>query len=406
MILNCLATTEPLAAVFSDASVLQAMLDFEAALARAQARTGVISSHAAEAICKAAVAGNFDADAIAAKAFAVATPAIPLVQALRGATEPEYARFVHWGATSQDVCDTAMVLLLRKARGILAASQQRIAAKLRTLSDEHAATPMLARTLLQPAPPITFGLKAAAWCAGASQGWQRLQSAFNEAIQLQFGGASGTLASLGEKAPAVTAALAGELHLPNAGAPWHTRRDGFAVLVCSAAIYVGALGKIARDIALLMQHEVGEASERGGGSSAMPHKRNPSGCVVALAAANRMPGLAATFLTGMIQEHERAAGAWQAESMTLSDAIQTTGAASAAMADVLEGLTINPERMRANIASTNGAVFSERAALIHGREAVEVALASGDFSIFQGLDKPEDYLGSAEEFRKRLLDLP
>jgi 3-carboxy-cis,cis-muconate cycloisomerase len=260
---------------------------------------------------------------------------------------------------------------------------------------------------LQPAPPTTFGLKAGGWHAAAQRCWKRADAACRDAVLLQFGGASGTLAALGDQGPAVSEALAKELDLPEAAAPWHAHRDRFAALVSACAIYVGSLGKIARDITLLMQQEVGEAAEAGASSSAMPHKRNPAGCVVALAAATRMPGLASTMLSSLVQEHERASGAWQAEWPVVADAIQITGAACAAMAAVLFGLQVNTERMRANIDATNGSVYSERVMMSlakeHGRDTayrmVEDMLKSG--RRLEG--DPESYLGSAEYFRRRLV---
>ena len=189
---------------------------------------------------------------------------------------------------------------------------------------------MLGRTLLQPAPPITFGLKVAGWVAALVRGWRRVDSSVDAAAVLQFGGASGTLAALGDRGPAVSRALADDLGLRNPEAPWHTDRDRLAALVSACGVYTATLGKIARDISLLMQDEVGEVAERGGGSSTMPHKRNPAGCAVVLAASTRLPGLVAAFLTGMVQEHERGVGGWHAEWPTLAATVQTTGSALAA----------------------------------------------------------------------------
>ena len=374
-LLASLGTTEEFADLFSDSSVLEALLAFESALARAQACLGLIPQSAAAAISRAAVADGFDAAAIAREARQSATIALPLVNALaarvREIDEPS-ARFVHWGATSQDAIDTAIVLLLGRAQGILARDHARLAQSLRALSERHAGTVMLARTLLQPAPPITFGLKAAGWYGAVERSWKRLQGAFGEALLLQFGGVAGTLAAYGAAGPALAGQLGKELRLPVSGAPWHAHRDRLAALAAHCGIYTGALGKIARDIALLMQHEVAEAAEPGGGSSAMPNKRNPSGCAIALAAANRTPGLVAAFLAGMVQEHERAVGGWQAEWQTLAGLVEATGSALAAVAGAIEGLTVYPDRMLANL---TGAGIG-----------------------------PEDYLGAAEQFRKQLLE--
>jgi 3-carboxy-cis,cis-muconate cycloisomerase len=399
--------------------VLQAMLDFEAALARAEALCGVIPASAAASITGAARGEGIDTAELARFSLRAGTPAIPMVKMLTArvhASDPEAAGFVHWGATSQDVADTALVLLLRKVRVILQADHERIFAALRCLSEEHAATVMLGRTLLQPAPPVTFGLKAAGWCAAVRRGWERVSSRFDEALCLQFGGASGTLAALGHRGMAVSEALASELDLKLPDAPWHGHRDRLAALMAALSIYAASLGKIALDIALLMQFEVGEAAEPGGdergGSSSMPHKRNPTACMLALASAKRTPGLLADFVAGMVQEHERAVGGWQAEWPLVYGIVQSAGVALESMVEVAEGLTVDSARMRSNIDGTSGAVFAERAVVMLapqlGREAarrkVEASIRdTGMPPDLPGLRAPEEYLGSAEEFRRRLL---
>ena len=435
-LIGSLATTDALTEVFSDQSILQAMLDFEAALARAEAKAGVIPGRAAEAISAAASAEGLDAAAIAREARASGTVSIPLVSALTArvqATDAGSARFVHFGATSQDVADSAMVLTIQRAHAVLAADHARLERTLRQLSDRHARTVMLGRTLLQPAPPITFGLKVAGWVAALVRGWRRVESASREAAVLQFGGASGTLASLGDRGLDVSRALADDLGLRNPEAPWHTHRDRLGSLVSACGLYTATLGKIARDISLLMQDEVGEVAERGGGSSTMPHKRNPAACAVALAASARLPGLVAAFLTGMVQEHERAVGGWHAEWPTIADAIQTTGSALSAMADAATGLSVDPDRMRVNIEGTNGAIFAERAMMLMtssvGRESARLlvtdALAQSRESgktfrdtllaipeavraipadALRTIDVPEEYLGAAETLRVQLLE--
>ncbi len=435
-LLASLATTKELADLFSDHSVLAAFLQFESALSRAQAHLGIIPASAAGAISNAAVPGDFDAEAIASEARASASIAIPLVKALtaRVATHDQIAaRFVHWGATSQDAVDTAMSLLLSRAKPILARDHTHLAQSLRALAEAHAKTVMLGRTLLQPAPPITFGYKVAAWYGGVQRSWRRLDTSFGDAVTLQFGGATGTLAAYGQQGIALAAALRKELNLPVADAPWHAHRDRMAALVADCGIYTAALGKIARDISLLMQQEVGEVAEAGGASSAMPHKRNPSGSVLALAATTRMPGLVAAFLGGMVQEHERAAGGWQAEWPIVADVIETTGSALAAMVGAIDGLTVYPDRMRANLEATRGVIFAEKVRMMIqpriGREAADHLLADATREALdcrrpfreilrdrpeiaslltaEQLDKidfPEDYLGAGEEFRKKLLE--
>ena len=432
---DSLGTTEALAAVFSDDALLAAMGRFEAALVRAQAKAGIVPLNAAEIIGRAAEAGHFDAAVISSAARASGTIAIPFVEMLTArvaGADAAAASFVHWGTTSQDVSDTAIVLCLREAARVIDADHERLARALRRLSDTHKSTVMLGRTLLQPAPPITFGLKAAGWLAATSRGHARLKAAFAEACVVQFGGASGTLAALGASGPDVARSLAAELELPLPEAPWHGHRDRLAALVAASGVYAGTLAKIARDVSLLMQHEVGEASEPGGGSSSMPHKRNPAGCATVLAAANRLPGLVSAFLSGMVQEHERGLGGWHAESATIVAAVTATGSAVLALADVVEGLTVDPERMKANIDATRGAVFSERAmtllAPMVGRQRaarlISDALADAalghatfpealaanaeartvvDAAVLSALATPEAYLGSAEYFRRRLI---
>jgi len=442
-LIDSLVTTPVLAELFSDESVLKAMLDFESALARAAARTGVIPNSAADIITALAKPGSFDAAALSIAAFRAGTPAIPLVKALTEQvrkTNPEAARFVHWGATSQDVVDSAMSLLLKRAEPILIADLLRIEKALAGLSDQHKHSVMLGRTLLQPAPPVTFGLKAAGWLGPVRRGRRRLQHGFRNAAVLQFGGATGTLAALGDRGIAVLEALSVELGFKNSsGAPWHTQRDQLATLVCACGVLTGSLGKMARDIVLLMQDEVGEASEPGGegrgGSSTMPHKRNPTACSLTLTAAHRVPGLVSSFLSAMLQEHERGVGGWQAEWPVVATVIQSTGVATSSMAEVAEGLSVDAEKMRRNIENTNGLIFAERAMLLLGaklgrdvahkiiegaaRRSVnenrnlaavlaEVPEVNAQLSadVLKQLETPEQYLGSAEAFRNAMITEP
>jgi 3-carboxy-cis,cis-muconate cycloisomerase len=433
-LLESLATTEALVDVFSDAAVLTSMLRFEVALARAEARVGMIPASAADVIAGVTL-DAFDPAAIARGARASGTITIPFVEALTAkvrAADPAAATFVHWGATSQDVSDTALVLCLVRALGILTADHNRLAGALRRLSERHAGTLMLARTLLQPAPPTTFGLKVAGWFGAVSRSEGAMASASRDACVLQFGGASGTLAALGSQGLTVASELARQLELPLPDAPWHAHRDRLGSLVAACGVYTGTLGKIARDVSLLMQYEVAEAAEPGGPSSTMPHKRNPAGCAIALAAATRVPGLVSAFLSGMPQEHERGVGGWQAEAATVAAVVQTTGAALAAIAGVVERLSVDPERMRENIAATHGLVFAERAMMLLapalGREAagrliaaaVDAAARGGESFVaaltanaevasaltaddLSSLGTPEAYLGVAEQFRRRLI---
>jgi 3-carboxy-cis,cis-muconate cycloisomerase len=438
-LIEALATTGPLAESFSDRSVLQAMLDFEVALARAEAVAGVIPLAAADAIASAANPEAFDVGKLAYETLRAGTPGIPLAKALTAVVrgkDAAAAGFVHWGATSQDVADTALVLLLKRARAILIEDSVQCEKSLEKLSDLHKNTVMLGRTLLQAAPPVTFGLKAAGWMGGIRRGRERLNAAFEDALVLQFGGASGTLASLGENGPAVARALAEDLGLRLPESPWHTQRDRLAALICTCGVLTGSLGKMASDIALLMQNEVAEVAEPGGdgrgGSSTMPHKQNPIACSLALAAAHRVPGLVASLLSAMVQEHERGVGGWQAEWPIVAAIVQSTGLAAASMAEVAEGLSVDPRRMRVNIEATNGAIFAERAVMLLGpklgrdraHELVKGAARTAgkenrhladvlaempevsshvDSKDLKSLRVPEEYLGSAELFRKALL---
>jgi 3-carboxy-cis,cis-muconate cycloisomerase len=433
-----LATTEELSGLFSDLSVVRAMLDFEVALATVQARLGVIPEAAAEAIRLAAQAEQSPGDTLARDSLRAGTPVIPMVKALTErvrAVSPEGARFVHWGATSQDVSDTALVLLLKRAEAMVAADLARLDVALDKLASAHASTVMLGRTLLRAAPPITFGLKAAGWLGAIRRGASRVSGRFQQALVLQFGGASGTLAALGKPGMEIGRYLAEELDLGFPDAPWHAHRDRLAALVCACGVLTGSLGKMARDVSLLMQDEVGEASEPGGegrgGSSTMPHKRNPVACSLTLAAANRVPGLVAAYLAGMVQEHERGVGGWHAEWPTIVAVIQATGLAAASMAETAEGLTVDAARMRNNIEATRGNVFAERIMMVlapaMGRDRAHKLLAEATersiaekrrladvlkatpevasavpLAMLAELDLPELYLGSADEFRLRL----
>ncbi len=438
-LIEALATTSPLADLFSDSSILQSMLDFEVALARAEAKVGVVPQSALAQIEAAAKAEDFDIATLASAALAAGTLSIPVVSALTkkvAARDSEAAGFVHWGATSQDVADTAMVLLLKKAQVILQHDLSELEQSLARLSEEHANTVMLGRTLLQAAPPITFGLKAAGWLSAVRRGHQRMQEAFREALVLQFGGASGTLAALGDKGVAVAELLAAELGLSVPDGPWHTQRDRFAALLCACGVLAGSLAKMAKDVSLLCQNEVGEVSEPRqegrGGSSTMPHKQNPVGSVVTLASNQRVASNVAAFLSCMAQEHERAAGAWQAEWPIIGAVMQGTGLAAASMAKVAQGMTVDEERMRENINATNGAIFAEKAMMLlapklgrgEAKKVLEGAVRKSvserrplkevleeipevtrilDQADLAAIDSPEEYLGSAEVFRKRLL---
>ena len=353
-------------AVCDDTATLQNMLDFEAALARAEAATGVIPKSAVGPIGAACTADAFDLADLAEAATRSGNLAIPMVKTLTGnvaKADAEAARYVHWGATSQDVIDTAAMLTLRAGIAALLADIERAIAGFAKLARAHRNAAMVARTWLQHALPMPFGLKLAEYAAALHRSKLRLQRLHSETLALQFGGAAGTLAALGDKGLAVSEALARELKLPLPEAPWHTHRDRFAEAASVLAILSGSCGKIARDVSLMMQTDVGEAFEPAGagrgGSSTMPHKRNPVAAASALGAATMAPNLAATIFAAQVQDHERSAGPWHAEWPTLPALLLVTSGALAATVDIAEGLEVDVARMRANLDTTHGLIMAE-----------------------------------------------
>src|SRR3954462_1843714 len=353
-------------AVCDDAATLQNMLDFEAALARAEAALGVIPASAAGPITNACRAESFDLAALADAATRSGNLAIPLVKALTAnvaKADAEAARYVHWGATSQDVIDTGTMLGLRAGIDALLTDINRAIAGFAGLARQHRHTPVVARTWLQHALPMPFGLKLAEYAAALHRSKLRLQRLRSETLALQFGGAAGTLAALGDNGLKVAEGLAQELKLPLPDAPWHTHRDRIAEAASVFAIIAGTCGKIARDISLMMQTDVGEAFEPSGegrgGSSTMPHKRNPVAAASVLAAATMAPNLAATIFAAQVQDHERSAGPWHAEWPTLPTLMLVTSGALAAIVDIAEGLEVDTGRMHRNLDSTGGLVMAE-----------------------------------------------
>ena len=353
-------------AICDDAAYLQCMLDFEAALARAEAATGVIPANAAGPIANACEAKAFDLAALAEAATRSGVLTIPLIKALTAnvaKTDAGAARYVHWGATSQDVVDTATMLTLRAAIDALLADIDQAVAGFAKLARAHRDTPVVARTWLQHALPMPFGLKLAEYAAALHRSRIRLKRLRSDGLSLQFGGAAGTLAALGDKGLAVAAALARELALPLPDAPWHTHRDRIAEAASVLAILAGTCGKIARDVTLMMQTDVAEAFEPSGegrgGSSTMPNKRNPVASATALAAATMAPNLAATIFASQVQEHERSAGPWHAEWPTLPGLLLVTSGALAAIVDIAEGLEVDTARMRVNLDASHGLIMAE-----------------------------------------------
>ena len=354
----------------TDMRLLEAMARFEGALALASVPCGLVPDAAANTIAKVASGARFDIEALAVAARLSGTLTLPLVKqltAMVAATSVEAARYVHFGATSQDAMDTGIALCVVPAANRLLALSGRMGDAAASLAARHARTPTVSRTLLQPAVPVPFGWKAAVWLSMIARAHTGFQAVASASRVLQFGGAGGTLSAYAGKGDAIAQGMAAQLGLARAPVTWHSARDGFARLGAEAAILAGTAGKIARDVSLMMQPEIGEAFEPAaagrGGSSAMPHKRNPVGCLAALEASLRAPGLAATLLAQLTPEHERGIGQWQGQWFTLRDLLCSTGGALAAMAEVLEGLSVDTHAMRKNLDRTRGLVFSENVSL-------------------------------------------
>ncbi len=417
---------------------LQAMLDAEGALAIAGARASLVPAEAAEAIAACCDADRFDPEQIGREGRAAGNPVPPLVRELTAAVPRGAGRYVHKGATSQDIVDTAAMLVARRTLDRILAETDATAAACARLADDHRRTIMAGRTLLQQALPITFGLKAAGWLVAIIEARGRLLAVRESRLAVQLGGASGTLASLGSSGLQVLREFARELKLAEPVVPWHTARLRVAELGGALALNAGVMHKLALDVSLMAQTEVAEVAEPAaggrGGSSTLPHKRNPVGATLATACARRVPPLANTLQDAMAQEHERAAGAWHAEWQALSDALALTGGAVAHTREVVEGLKVYPGAMRHNLEAGGGVLLAENVAtVLSGRlgrlgahELVEAAsrraLDSGrplreklleepgvcehlsPEEIDAALD-PASYLGSAEEFVARALAL-
>jgi 3-carboxy-cis,cis-muconate cycloisomerase len=423
-------------ALFSDQARLQRMLDVEAALARAEAGIGLISAEAAAEIGAKAEVGRFDLAAIGRATELVGYPIVPLVKALGEGCAGDAGRFVHWGATTQDIVDTALVLQLCDGLDLIRQDLEGTEAALANLARRYRDTPMAGRTHAQHALPITFGFKCALWLAPLQRHHARLLRLREEVAVVQFGGAVGTLASLGADGIRVMAALAEELGLRVPPIAWHVGRDVFAEVAGFLGLLTGSLGKIATDVALLMQAEIAEVSEphqQGrGGSSTMPQKRNPIACEFILACARNVRALAPVMLDAMVQDHERATGPWHAEWLALPQAFALAAGALHHARAMLEGLVVDPDRMRRNLEITRGMICAEAAMMAlapHvGREeahrlvaaACDRALASGqhlrdalaaDAQVTRHLSAarldelldPANYTGRAAEFVERVL---
>lgn len=360
-------------AVWSDEATVVAMLTFEAALAAVEGEAGVIPASAVVPINAGCMMLDVDMAALAEAAGIAGNTAIPLVKmatAKVAQSDPEAAKWVHYGATSQDVMDTGLVLQLREAFKVIEADLARAMAAAAALAKANRDTPMAGRTWLQQALPITFGLKMAGTLDALMRHAERLDQARPRILALQFGGAAGTLASLGDKGPEIARLLAARLDLSLPDMPWHGQRDRILEAAGLMAGIVATAAKLARDVALMMQTEVGEVLEPAapgrGGSSTMPHKRNPALSATILGATGLAPQLLATIAAGGAGEHERFAGGWQSEWMALPELARLTGGVLSRLAELLEGLEVRPGRMAANLAATGGLLMAE---------AVQMALA-------------------------------
>jgi 3-carboxy-cis,cis-muconate cycloisomerase len=410
----------------SDRAWLAALLEAERALASAEAAAGAIPAAAGAAIAERCRPELFDPGRLAAAGRSAANPVEPLVRELAEAVGGEAAAYVHRGATSQDIMDTAAMLVARRALRIGFAGLDAAAARCAELAREHRSTPMAARTLLQQAVPTTFGLKCAGWLVALLDARELLDRIARERLAAQLGGAGGTLAALGEHGPEVARLFARELDLSVPDLPWHADRGRIAELGAALAVAAGAAAKIAGDIVLLSQTEVAEVREgAGGASSTMPQKRNPAASVRAVACTRQARGHAAVLLAATDVEHERAAGAWQSEWAALSGALACAGGARANVAEALGGLEIDPDRMRQNLDLTGGLVSAERVSHLlaprvgrgEAHEIVATAAATGSFRWALVADErvglsadevdalldPEGYLGAAGELVDRAL---
>jgi 3-carboxy-cis,cis-muconate cycloisomerase len=411
-----------------DAAWLQAMLDAEAGLARALERAGLAPAGSGEAVTAAARAGNFDPNELGGLAALTGNPVPGLARALARQVPQTAVGAVHRGATSQDIVDTAAMLLAKRAIDVIAADLARAADAAAGLAAAHRDSIMIGRTLLQQAVPVTFGLVAAGWLTSLDEARAGLDSV-GPRLAVQFGGAAGTLASLGEAGQRVTALLATELGLAVPVLPWHTDRLRIIDLGTALARVAAVLGKIARDVTLLAQSEVGEVSEGGGpaearadqrgadqqapaaaprrgGSSAMPHKRNPVASIAILGCTRQVPGLLATLAAASEQELQRAAGAWHAEWEPLTALLRLTGSASSWAADLLPGLVVDTSRMAANLAATKGLPLAEHvssllAGVLGGAQAHDLVAEAGARATSAGLPL-RDVLLSVPKLEERL----
>ena len=372
-LLTPLISSAAMRAVVDDRAHLQRMLDFEAALARAEAAVAVVPASCVDPIAAACNAERYDLAALGEAAARAGNLASPLVAALTdevAKTDAEAARFVHWGAAAQDLIDSALMLELRAGIDVLITDLNSAIDGFTAIAGRHRRTAAVARTSLQHMLPMPFGLKLAGYAAALARSRERLRRLRKEALVLQFGGAAGTLASLGENGLAVTDRLAALLDLPAPDAPWHAHSDRLAEIASAFAILTGTCGKIARDVALLMQTEVGEAHEpprtHTGEAAGLPHKRSPNTAAVGIAAATIAPNLLATIIAGQVQEHERGLGGWQAQWHAIPALLLVTSGALAAVAELAQGLETDADRMRSNLDVAQGLIMVEAVTMALG----------------------------------------
>ena len=371
-------STEVMLVTVSDRAWVGAMLEVEAALARVESRLGLIPGRAAEGIAEHCRVDEFDVAQLGKAAVRSANPVIPLVNALRAAVPKDAAPFVHRGATSQDVLDTAMMLIARRGLDLIIADLGRAAATAASLADRHRSTLMAARTLLQQALPSSFGLKAAGWLNAIVEARSELIRVRRTRLAVQFGGAAGTLAALSDRGLDVARGLATDLDLPEPVLPWHTARARIVELATALGIAAGVAGKVALDVVLLAQTEVAEVTERAaagrGASSTLPQKHNPVEAIEILAGVRSINAQVAGLQSAMLAEHERAAGAWQAEWPAFAETLRFAGGAVSRLASLLAGLQVDPQRMRRNLDLSGGSIMAEHVVMMLG-ERIDRVLA-------------------------------
>ena len=433
-VLGALYGTDAMRSAMGEDAFLQRMLDVEAALARAQARLGIIPADAAATITAAADATRLDRAAMAAGTRNTGYPVVALVGQLSALAGPDAGRWTHWGATTQDIMDTALVLQMRDGFGLIEADLRATCAGFARMAEAHRGTVMAGRTHLQHALPTTFGCKVAVWLAPLLTSLETLAALRPRALRLSFSGAAGTLASLGDRGLDVARELARELDLVESDVPWHVARDGLNEAACWLGILCGSLSKIATDVMLMMQNEVAEVSEphvRGrGGSSTMPQKRNPIACEYILAQSRGVHALVPQMLAAMAQDFERGTGPWQTELLALPQAFLLTHGAIAQARFLAEGLVVDAARMRRNLDATQGLILGEAVMMglapVFGRgeahhivnDACDLAIAEGigleaallrdarvaarlDGAAIARMTDPAGYLGAAGAFVER-----